>query len=136
LLRFLLDTDICSYIMRGSHPSLQRRMRSAAIGEQAISVVTKAELLFGVSVSPRPEKEDAAVAAFLLHVDVLPLEDAVAQHYAEIRADLKARGVMIGANDLWLAAHARSLGLTLVTNNTREFERVGDLQLANWTEPA
>lgn len=135
MLRFLLDTDICSYIMRGSHPSLQRRMRSAVIGEQAVSVVTEAELLFGVSVSPRPEKEGIAVAAFLLHVEVLSLEDAVAQHYAEIRAELKARGVMIGANDLWLAAHARSLGLTLVTNNTREFERVGNLQLANWIEP-
>ena len=135
MLRFLLDTDICSYIMRGSHPSLQRRMRSAAIGEQAISVVTKAELLFGVSVSPRPEKEGIAVAAFLFLVDVLPLEDAVAQHYAEIRADLKVRGVMIGANDLWLAAHARSVGLTLVTNNTREFGRVDGLQLANWTDP-
>ena len=119
--------------MKGSYPALQRRMRSAAIGEQAISVVTKAELLFGVSVSPRPKKESVAVAAFLLHVAILPLEDAAAQHYAEIRAELKARGVMIGANDLWLAAHARSLGLTLVTNNTREFRRVSGLLLENWT---
>lgn len=133
MLRFLLDTDICSYIIRRSHPALLDRIRHSAVGEQAISVITKAELLFGVRTSPRANKEAAAVAGFLDYVDTLSLGDAVSEHYAEIRADLKRRGTLIGANDLWIAAHARSLDLTLVTNNTREFGRVDGLKLENWT---
>lgn len=133
LLRYLLDTDICSYIMRGSHPSLLKRIRSTSVGEQGVSVVTKAELLFGVRMSPRPHKEAAAVATFFRYVEILPLDDAVTEHYAEVRADLRKRGMMIGANDLWIAAHARSLDLILITNNTREFSRVRGLKLENWT---
>ena len=75
----------------------------------------------------------AALAAFLPYVDAVDLDEGAALHYAEIRADLKRRGVMIGANDLFIVAHARALGLTLVTNSTAEFERVQDLTLENWT---
>ena len=100
-----------------------------------MSVVTKAELLYGVEVSPRRAQDAAALAAFLPYVEVVALDDDAALHYAEIRADLKRRGAMIGANDLFIAAHARALGLTLVTNNTAEFERVSDLAIENWTAP-
>ena len=75
------------------------------------------------------------MAAFLPYVEVLALADDAARHYAEIRADLKRRGALIGANDLFIAAHARALGLTLVTNNAAEFERVSDLAIENWTIP-
>jgi tRNA(fMet)-specific endonuclease VapC len=134
LLRYLLDTDICSYIIRRSHPVLLSKIRHSVISEQAISVVTKAELLFGVKVSPRAHREAPAVAGFFDYVDILPLGDAVTGHYADIRADLKRQGALIGANDLWIAAHARSLDLILVTNNTREFGRVHGLKLENWTQ--
>lgn len=100
-----------------------------------MSVVTKAELLYGVEVSPKHAQDATAFAAFLPYVEVLDLDEDAALHYAEIRADLKKRGAMIGANDVFIAAHARALGLTLVTNNTAEFERVTGLLVENWTLP-
>jgi tRNA(fMet)-specific endonuclease VapC len=96
-------------------------------------VITKSELLFGVEVSPRRQQDEAALRGFLAYVEVLDFPDAASVHYAQIRAALKKLGTMIGANDLFIAAHARSLGLTLVTNNTREFARVPKLALENWT---
>jgi len=133
--RFMLDTDMCSYIMKRSHPQVLKRLRSVAVGDVCMSVVTKAELLYGVEVSPRRAQDAAALAAFLPYVEALDLTDDAAIHYAEIRADLKRRGAMIGANDLFIAAHARAGGLTLVTNNTTEFERVQGLAVENWTLP-
>jgi tRNA(fMet)-specific endonuclease VapC len=133
--RFMLDTDTCSYIMKRSHPELLKRLRSVPVSDVCISVVTKAELLYGVEVSPRRNQDAAALAAFLPYVETLALTDEATIHYAEIRADLKKRGAMIGANDLFIAAHARALSLTLVTNNLTEFERVRGLALDNWTLP-
>jgi len=130
--RYMLDIDTCSYIMKRSHQSVLRRLQEVPVSEVCISVVTKSELLFGIEISPRREQDEVALNAFLTHVEVLKFPDAAASHYAKIRADLKARGTMIGANDLFIAAHARSLGLTLVTNNTHEFGRVQDLALENW----
>ena len=84
----------------------------------------ESELLYGVEVSPRRTQDLTALRAFLPYVEVVELRDDAATHYAQIRADLKKRGQMIGANDLLIAAHARSLGFALVTNNTAEFGRV------------
>jgi tRNA(fMet)-specific endonuclease VapC len=128
----MLDTDACSYIMKRSHPALLRRLQAVPVTDVCISVITKAELRYGVEVSPRRAQDDAALAAFLPYVEVLDLTDEAASHYAEIRADLKKRGALIGANDLFIAAHARSRGLTLVTNNTAEFGRVKGLKVENW----
>ena len=132
--RFMLDTDTCSYIMKRSHPLVLERLQSVPVGDVCMSVVTRAELLYGVEVSPRRAQDVAALAAFLPYVEAVALDEDAALHYAEIRADLKRRGAMIGANDLFIAAHARVCGLTLVTNNTAEFERVPDLRLENWTQ--
>jgi tRNA(fMet)-specific endonuclease VapC len=131
--RYMLDTDICSYIIRRSSAPVMRKLRNVAVGEVCISVVSKAELLYGVEVSPRHKQDEAAVELFLRHVQVLEFPDEAALHYATIRAHLKARGEMIASNDLFLAAHARSLGLVLVTNNTREFGRIPGLATENWT---
>lgn len=133
--RFMLDTDICSYIMKRSHPLVLKRLQSVAVDDVCMSVVTKAELLYGVELSPRRAQDAAALAAFLPYVEAVGLDEEAALHYAQIRADLKRRGAMIGANDLFIAAHARAFGLTLVTNNTAEFERVDGLELENWTVP-
>ena len=130
---FMLDTDTCSYIMKRSHPLVLKRLQSVPVSDVCISVVTKAELLYGVEVSPRRAQDAAALAAFLPYVNAVALDEDAALHYAEIRADLKRRGLMIGANDLFIAAHARALGLTLVTNNAAEFERVSKLAIENWT---
>lgn len=132
--RFMLDTGTCSYIMKRSHPFVLKRLQSVAVGDVCMSVVTKAELLYGVEVSPRRAHDGAALAAFLPYVDAVPFDEDAAARYAEIRADLKRRGA-IGANDLFIAAHARALGLTMVTNNTDGFGRVDGLTLENWTIP-
>jgi tRNA(fMet)-specific endonuclease VapC len=134
--RYMLDTDMCSYVMKRSRPLALRRLQAVPVSDVCMSVVTKAELLYGVEVSPRRNQDAAALAAFLPYVEALDFADEAALHYAEIRADLKKRGAMIGANDLFIAAHARALGLTLVTNNTTEFERVKELAIENWTLPA
>jgi tRNA(fMet)-specific endonuclease VapC len=131
--RYMLDTDTCSYIMKRSNESVLTRLRSTPVSDVCMSVVTKSELLYGVEVSPRRTQDSVALDAFLTHVHVLGFHDDAALHYAQIRADLKKRGLMIGANDLFIAAHARSLGLQLVTNNTSEFKRVKGLALENWT---
>ena len=130
---YMLDTDTCSYVMKRSHRSVLKRLQEVPVSEVCISVVTKSELLFGVEISPRRQQDELALNAFLTHIEVLDFPDEAAPHYAKIRADLRARGSMIGANDLFIAAHARSLGLTLVTNNTQEFGRVRNLVLENWT---
>jgi tRNA(fMet)-specific endonuclease VapC len=129
---YMLDTDISSYIMKRSNESVLARLQTVAVTDVCISVITKSELLYGVEVSPRKQKDQLALDAYLRHVEVLEYPDEAALHYAQIRAALKASGSMIGANDLFIAAHARSLGLTLITNNTREFGRIQNLPLENW----
>ena len=131
--RYMLDTDTCSYIMKRSNDAVLERLQKLPVSDVCISVITKSELLFGVEISPRRQQDELALNAFLRYVEVLDFHDAASVHYAKIRADLKKLGAMIGANDLFIAAHARSLGLTLVTNNTQEFGRVRDLVIENWT---
>ncbi len=130
--RYMLDTDTCSYVMKRSSQAVLNRLQEVPVSDVCISVITKSELLFGVEMSPRRQQDETALNAFLAYVEVLDFPDQATAHYAKIRADLKTRGTMIGANDLFIAAHARSLGLTLVTNNTGEFGRVRDLTLENW----
>jgi tRNA(fMet)-specific endonuclease VapC len=137
---YMLDTDISSYIMKRSHDSVLNRLEKVPVGDVCISAITKFELMFGAEVSPRRQQDQTALDAYLRHVLVLDYPSEAALHYALIRADLEPRGTlmrgkMIGANDLLIAAHARCLGLTLVTNNTREFGRVPSLNIENWTEP-
>jgi tRNA(fMet)-specific endonuclease VapC len=133
--RYMLDADTCSYVMKRSSPPVLRRLRAVPVTDVCMSVITKSELLYGVEVSPRRTQDLAALAAFLPYVEVLDFPADAASHHAEIRADLKKRGALIGANDLLIAAHARSLGLVLVTNNTTEFGRVKGLAIENWTLP-
>lgn len=133
--RFMLDTDTCSYIMKRSNHAVIKRLGEVPVSDVCISVITKSELLFGVELSPRRQLDEIALNAFLTYVEVLDFPDQAALHYAKIRADLRTRGAMIGANNLFIAAHARSLGLTLVTNNTHEFGRVQGLTVDNWTAP-
>ena len=119
--------------MKRSNDAVLKRLQQVPVGDVYISVITKSELLFGIELSPRRQQNEVALNAFLRYVEVLDFPDEASLHYAKIRADLKTLGTMIGANDLFIAAHARSLGLMLVTNNTREFGRVRDLAIENWT---
>ncbi len=98
-------------------------------------MITRGELLSGAFSSPRRSQIEAALNLLLAHIGVLDLTDEAVSHYADIRSFLKARGTIIGSNDLWIAAHARSLDLILVTNNVREYSRVPGLKIENWAEP-
>jgi tRNA(fMet)-specific endonuclease VapC len=131
---YMLDTDISSYIMKRTYDTVLKRLQKVAVSDVCVSAITGSELMYGVEVSPRRKQDQAALNEFLRYVAVLDFPAAAAIEYAGIRADLKKRGTMIGGNDLFIAAHARSIGLTLVTNNTREFRRVRGLKIENWTE--
>lgn len=131
--RYMLDTDISSFIMNRSSVNAIRRLDATAVGDVCISAITRSELTYGVEVSPRSQKDQKALEMFVRHIEVLDYPSDAALDYAKIRAVLKVSGTMIGANDLLIAAHARCLGLTLVTNNTREFKRVQGLTVENWT---
>lgn len=130
-LRYLLDTNILSHLTH--EPSGPVAARLAAVGERAVatSIVVACELRFGVE-KKGSTRLAARVAQLLAAIEILPLGKDVDRHYASIRMDLERRGQLIGAHDLLLAAHARSLGLCLVTNNLREFERVVGLPVENW----
>jgi tRNA(fMet)-specific endonuclease VapC len=121
--------------MKRSVEAVLRRLQAVAVRDVCISAITRSELMYGVELSPRRAQDQAALDAYLRHVQALDYPAAAALDYALIRADLKRRGEMIGSNDLLIAAHARSLGLTLVTNNIREFGRVASLRLENWAQP-
>ena len=132
---YLLDTNIVSYFLRGASPALNQRILDSAPETLAISIISAGELRYGLSRLP-PSRRAAQLAhqldGLLTAVAVLALPPAAAQHYGSARSQLEAAGTPIGGNDLWIAAHALSQDLTLVTNNTREFERVAGLKLENW----
>ena len=130
---YMLDTDTCAFLLRRSSDALLARIQVVPLVHQVMSVVTYAELLYGVQVSSKKKANQAAVDALARHLAVLDWPQDAAAHYAQIRADLKKRGAMIGANDLLIAAHARSLGAIVVTNNTKDFARVKGLAIDNWT---
>jgi len=130
---YMLDTDIASYIMNRASSKAIQMLQAVRVGDVCISAITKSELTYGVEVSPRRQKNQNALQIFMGHIDVLDYPGDAAAHYAEIRAFLKTHGRIIGANDLLIAAHARHLGLILVTNNTREFSRAPGLKIENWT---
>ena len=131
MLRYLLDTNICIYVIKQRPLVLLERFNSHA-SHLAISSITLAELLHGAEKSANPERSLAVVENFSSRLEVLAYGAKAAQHYGQIRAALERRGTPIGVNDLHIAAHCRSEGLTLVSNTLREFERVDGLLSENW----
>ena len=131
---YMLDTDICVFIARQRSPKVTDRFQRHRKGDLAISVVTYGELRLGAEKSDRYPDSLAALEVFTQAVPVLPMDPDVARSYSKIRLDLERRGQIVGGNDLWIASHCLQLGLTLVTNNVREFNRIPDLPIENWTE--
>ena len=131
MLRYLLDTNICIYVIKRRPESLLERFNRNA-SHLAMSSITLAELMHGAEKSSDPPRSLAVVENFCSRLEVLAYGPKAAQHYGQIRAALERRGLPIGVNDLHFAAHARSEGLTLVSNNLREFERVEGLLYENW----
>lgn len=133
MLRYLLDTNICIYVLKHQPPPVRDAFNRHS-EHLCISSVSLAELLYGAEKSAQPDRNRDTVERFAARLDIVPFDDRAAAHYGRLRADLERKGQPIGPYDLMIAAHARSLGLTLVTNNEREFERVPGLLLENWVQ--
>ncbi len=131
-MRYLLDTNICIYIIKRQPPTTLDRIRSTAPEDVAVSTITLAELEYGAAKSIYPDRNRLALLGFLVPFNILDFDQAASSHYGLIRAALEAEGKPIGAMEMLIAAQARSKGLVLVTNNTREFRRVEGLQVENW----
>jgi tRNA(fMet)-specific endonuclease VapC len=130
--RYLLDTNICIYIRHERPEAVLRRFRRLRQGEAALSVITYGELLYGAAKSKQRVEALDRLRELLHWLPALPLPETAAEAYGTIRAELASKGEMIGNNDLWIAAHAVATGLTLVTNNEKEFRRVPGLKMQNW----
>ncbi len=133
MIKFMLDTDICSYIMREKPIQVLERFDSFEMGQFCISIITYAEFKYGILRSTNPQKHKSLVERFILHVDILPWDQSAADNYADIRQSLESQGHTIGNMDMMIAAHARSIDYTLVTNNEKHFNRVPNLNIENWT---
>ncbi|WP_273847306.1 type II toxin-antitoxin system tRNA(fMet)-specific endonuclease VapC [Rubrobacter calidifluminis] len=131
----ILDTNICIHLIRYHPPEVLRRFEDFEVGEVGLSVITVAELLYGVEKSARPQQNRKALQQFLLPLEIVSFGEEATASYGKVRASLEKRGTPIGPLDTLIAAHALSLDATLVTNNTREFVRVHGLQLEDWTTP-
>lgn len=129
---YLLDTDACIAILNNASPRLVLRLREHSPSEIRLCSVTKAELLYGARRSARVAENLALLARFFDPFLCFPFDDACAEHYGSIRADLANRGMPIGPNDLLIASIARAHDLTLVTRNRREFSRIVGLKLEDW----
>jgi tRNA(fMet)-specific endonuclease VapC len=131
MLKFMLDTNIVIYVIKRRPIELLDVFNRHA-GQMCISSITLAELLHGVEKSALPDHNLLMVEDFVSRIDVLEYGGKAAAHYGDIRADLERKGLTIGVNDLHIAGHARGEGLTLVSNNLREFGRVDALRTTNW----
>ena len=132
MLRYMLDTDICIYVIK-DRPSRLRQRFDELEDQLGISTITLGELLYGAENSGRRTHNLHTVEQFAGRLDVLPFSANAAAHYGQIRAALRRVGRPAGVHDMLIGAHARSEGLVLVTNNVREFERMPGLQVENWT---
>lgn len=129
---FMLDTNICIYIIKNHPAEVIRKIKKFSPSDLVLSAIIVCELEYGVSKSSDPEKNRQTLVKFLAPFEICSFDEQAASHYGDIRAHLERSGKLIGAMDLLIAAHARSLSLTLVTNNLNEFERVPGLRTVNW----
>lgn len=131
-MKYMLDTNICIYIIKQKPEKVFERFKRLSVGQIAISSITFSELYFGVQKSQKQSQNEAALQQFTLPLEILPYPEEASKVYGEIRSLLERKGTPIGPLDTLIAAHARYLGLTLVTNNLPEFSRVPKLRVENW----
>ena len=133
-MRYMLDTNICIYVIKHKPESVFRKLKKIKPEDVCISSITYAELAYGVEKSAQPERNRLALSMMLSSIEIVAFDDTAAADYGEIRASLEKGGTPIGSLDMLIAAHARSAGCTLVTNNTKEFCRVEGLEVVNWVK--
>ncbi|HUE74455.1 MAG TPA: type II toxin-antitoxin system VapC family toxin [Pirellulaceae bacterium] len=134
-MKFLVDTNICVFAIRGRSEIVVNRLESHSPDDVVVSAITVAELRYGAMRSKDPGRNMAALDAFLQPFQFLPFAEDATAAYGTIRAELQSKGTPIGALDMLIAAQAVALGLTVVTNNVREFSRVPGLAVEDWTVP-
>ncbi|PKY09943.1 VapC toxin family PIN domain ribonuclease [Acidithiobacillus marinus] len=133
MIKYLLDTNICIYTIKNKAPEIREQFRRHH-GQMAISTVTLMELVYGAEKSQAPERNLTEIEGFSARLEVLEYGSEAARHTGQLRAELARIGKSIGPYDQMIAGHARSLGLIIVTNNLREFERVPGLRVVDWVE--
>lgn len=131
-LKYLLDTNICIYIAKQKPIHIFSRFEELVIGEACMSTITYGELFYGAQKSQQSQKNMVLLQDLAQLIPPLPMPPEAGKQYGRIRTILEQKGMPIGNNDLWIAAHALSLDVTLVTNNMKEFNRIKELQLENW----
>jgi tRNA(fMet)-specific endonuclease VapC len=133
-MKYLLDANVCADYLNGRHASVIERVQAHRPTEIAISSIVEAELCYGVHRSVHQSRNQARLDAFLSNFERVPFDSMAASAYGKIRRALEAKGTPIGPNDLFIAAQAVALGLVLVTDNVKEFQRVPGLRVENWRE--
>ncbi len=133
-MEYMLDTNICIYIIKKKPVRVFERFKTLALGAVCISSITLSELEYGVRKSSQPKRNQSALNQFLIPLQIIEFNINAAIEYGKIRANLEKRGTPIGPLDTLIAAHAKSLGIVLVTNNQKEFNRVEELQIENWVK--
>jgi len=132
-MKYMLDTNMCIYIIKKQPENVLKKFKSLNLGDVCISSITLSELMYGVEKSQYQEKNKAALEEFVLPLDILSFDTESAYRYGHIRASLEKKGMLIGSMDLMIAAHALSTHSIMVTNNVKEFSRVPNLIVEDWT---
>jgi len=132
-MEYMLDTNICIYLIKQKPEKVLRHFRAQSVGDIGISSVTLAELRFGVEKSLHVDKNRQALDEFILPLEIADFDEKAAASYGKVRAALEREGKPVGSMDMLIGAHALSLGVTLVTNNTREFKQIRNLKVADWS---
>lgn len=133
-MKFLLDTNICIYIIKQKPAKVLEKFKRLHPSDVGISSITLAELEYGIAKSQQSEKNRIALNQFLITLEIVKFDEKASNIYGDVRAELERKGLVIGAMDMLIAAHAISLDLILVTNNVKEFSRIPNLRLENWAE--
>ncbi len=131
-MKYMLDTNVCIHMIKNKPVSVVQKFRQHRAEDVCVSSITYAELCYGVSKSRFSERNLLALSVFLSGIRIVPFDSLAAVQFGKIRAGLESSGRPVGVMDLLIAAHALSLGLTVVTNNTREFERIPGLAVEDW----
>jgi len=132
MIRYMLDTDICSYVIRERPLEVFEKFKKVEVNQLCISTVTYAELIYGVEHSSSRKINRPIIDDFARHLDIIAWDEEAAEHYGKIRAFLRVKGNIIGSMDMMIAAHVRSRNMILVTNNDKHFKRVPKLRIENW----
>ncbi|OYT13531.1 MAG: VapC toxin family PIN domain ribonuclease [Bacteroidetes bacterium 4572_114] len=133
-MEYILDTNICIYIIKRKPAIVLEKFKKFPLGSIGISAITLAELQFGIQKSSNPEKNLNALNQFIIPLEIIDFDYNATIEYGIIRAELEKKGTPIGSLDTLIGAHAKSLDLTLVTNNEKEFVRILGLRIENWTK--